>query len=288
MDINICKKNKLLLLVQILIIILNLFYTREIFLKKNSNLKFTNRKSKKDLSVNDNIDLKSFIIRKCVKENQFALTFDDGPNEMTVRHLDYFKSKKIKVTFFFMANRLLDENLLKIVKRADAEGHIIGNHNYYHTSVLEDLRKLNDINDKNKYIKEFKKYFDRSTNLFMKKLGKAPKFFRPPYGDIGYHSAKFINKLTKLKIVLWNLDSMDWYHIQEGQNPEIIIENFLDKIIEHPESSYISLQHDKGEDFEGDLERLDRILDIIKIHNFELVTLDKCLNEEPYFYLNKK
>jgi peptidoglycan/xylan/chitin deacetylase (PgdA/CDA1 family) len=183
-----------------------------------------------------------------------------------------------------MANRLLNENSFKIIKRADEEGHVIGNHNYYHTSVLEDLQKLNNINDENRYYKEFNKYFDRSTNLFMKKLGKAPKFFRPPYGDIDYHTAELITNLTKLKIVLWNLDSEDWYHIQEGQNPEMIVENFLNKINDDPESSYISLQHDKGEDFEGDLKRLDRILDIIRINNFELVTLDKCLNEEPYFY----
>lgn len=202
---------------------------------------------------------------------------------MTVSHLDYFKQKNIKVAFFFMANRLNNKSLLKIIKRAKREGHIIANHNYYHTSIMEDFKK-------DKSPAKIKNYFRRSTELFYEKLGVAPRFMRPPFGDISDKMAQKVNELTGLKIIMWNLDTKDWYHKQKGQNPNRIVQAFYNEVNKKrspmdPDrtNSYISLQHDKGIDFKADLKRLDIILEFLKRKGFKFVRLDKCLNEKAYF-----
>jgi hypothetical protein len=87
MDYIIYKKIRYIFVIQILVIIINFFCSKKIFLKKISNHKLLNRNLKKNISISGNC----YIITKCVKENQFCLTFDDGPNDMTISHLDYFK-----------------------------------------------------------------------------------------------------------------------------------------------------------------------------------------------------
>ena len=194
---------------------------------------------------------------------------------MTISHLDFFKKNNIKVTFFFLAFELIKNKWVKVVNRAKNEGHVIASHNFHHSDILKDL--------KNKSNEEIIKYFSWSNLLFYRKTGIYPRFFRPPYGEIDEKLAKRITKLTGMKVILWNLDTMDWLHIRKGHNPNNILKAF-DEGLDRGESSYISLQHDKKEsDLKEDLKRLEKIIKKIKKKGYNFVTLDKCLNEKAYF-----
>lgn len=59
-----------------------------------------------------------------------ALTFDDGPNEETLRLLDILKDKGVKATFMIAGDQI--EGREAIIKRIIEEGHDLGIHEWHH------------------------------------------------------------------------------------------------------------------------------------------------------------
>lgn len=103
------------------------------------------------------------------RERHIALTFDDGPNpEATPRILDVLGQLGVKATFFILGRHA--EKWPEIVRRAETEGHQIGNHGYFHKKLH--LRS------------PF--YVKRDIRLGKCAIERAgvnsPRFFRPPHG----------------------------------------------------------------------------------------------------------
>src|ERR1035441_5122638 len=68
--------------------------------------------------------------RACV-----ALTFDDGPDPVTTpRVLDVLREKQVRATFFVVGRRA--EQHPELVRRALAEGHLVENHTWSHSSLF--------------------------------------------------------------------------------------------------------------------------------------------------------
>jgi peptidoglycan/xylan/chitin deacetylase (PgdA/CDA1 family) len=110
----------------------------------------------------------------CKKETNdkiIALTFDDGPDpEITPAILDILKGKT-KATFFCIGRKI--EGNEEILKRMDAEGHLIGTHSYSHSNWF-DLFSSTRMKDE----------FIRTDQKILEITGKKPLLFRPPYGVI--------------------------------------------------------------------------------------------------------
>src|SRR5688572_25650017 len=105
-----------------------------------------------------------------VSQQSIAITFDDGPIEgKTEKILEILEKQNIPSAFFCIGNRV-DKNPV-LVKRIHDEGHLIGNHSYWHAATF-DLQLAGTI------VKELS---DTDASIF-KVIGKKPKFFRPPYG----------------------------------------------------------------------------------------------------------
>jgi peptidoglycan/xylan/chitin deacetylase (PgdA/CDA1 family) len=233
---------------------------------KSRNLKFLN---------------KSITLQDCLNKNQFALTFDDGPNILTEKHLEFFERKNVTVTFFFIANRLEDPKMSEIVKKALKKGHQIGNHNYFHQNITQKLQNATEA--------DVLQYMKKSTQIFYKKIGVAPKYFRPPFGEITNAICEMLRKF-KFQIALWNLDTMDWYWEKEGRDKLKIVQVFIDELVnnKNPSSSYISLQHEKSKNLEAEFERLNYIIDLVRMKGFKIVPMWKCVNDDsPYFDKNE-
>src|SRR5262249_29911561 len=63
-----------------------------------------------------------------------ALTFDDGPLERsTDAILDILKTENVSATFFVVGT--LAERRPALVRRIDAEGHLVGNHSHTHARL---------------------------------------------------------------------------------------------------------------------------------------------------------
>ncbi|WP_243521717.1 peptidoglycan-N-acetylglucosamine deacetylase [Bacillus pseudomycoides] len=183
---------------------------------------------------------------------EVALTFDDGPDPVfTPQILDKLKSYGVKGTFFLLGENA--ERYPNVVKRIADEGHIIGNHTYNHPN----LAKVSDEEYRNQIVK---------TEEILKKLvGYAPKFIRPPYGEIREKQLGWATE-QNFMIVQWSVDTVDW----KGVSAEKITNTVLGNAF--PGS--VVLQHSTpGANLQGSVDSLDRIIPELKAKGSRFVTL---------------
>jgi len=66
-----------------------------------------------------------------------TLTFDNGPEPGVTEHvLDVLAARGISATFFVIGRKLTSRSGQALVTRARAEGHVIGNHSFFHLTPL--------------------------------------------------------------------------------------------------------------------------------------------------------
>jgi peptidoglycan/xylan/chitin deacetylase (PgdA/CDA1 family) len=103
------------------------------------------------------------------RDRAVALTFDDGPNpDATPLVLDALRARGVKATFFVLGRHA--ERWPDLVKRVADEGHVIGNHGYYH-------RKLHFKSPA--YVRHD---LTRGTESIENASGVHPALFRAPHG----------------------------------------------------------------------------------------------------------
>ncbi len=98
-------------------------------------------------------------------------------------------------------------------------------------------------------------------------IGKKPTLFRPPFGVTTPHLAKAI-KVTGHKVIGWNVRSFDMVL----KNRNVILRRILSRV----QPGCVILLHDKHEHIEFVLEQL---LQFLKAHDFEMVTLNDLMDE---------
>lgn len=64
------------------------------------------------------------VTRQCINENDWALTFDDGPSDVTDDLLDILRAKEAKASFFVVGNRI-SWSAAQFLQRAQSQGHYI-------------------------------------------------------------------------------------------------------------------------------------------------------------------
>jgi peptidoglycan-N-acetylglucosamine deacetylase len=88
------------------------------------------------------------------ENREFVLTFHDGPLPATTSLLlDTLAKHEIKAVFFPVGKLLATSQGATIARRAQAEGHILGNHSFSHLNlrgltkgkVREELRRTHDL-----------------------------------------------------------------------------------------------------------------------------------------------
>ena len=132
------------------------------------------------------------------EEKKIYLTFDAGDeNGNTPAILDALKKHEAPATFFVVGN-FISENQ-ELIKRMEAEGHIVGNHTMTHP----DMSKISTQ-------ESFQKELSGVEDIYKEITGKEmTKFYRPPQGiystlnlsmakEMGYHT------------FFWSLAYVDW------------------------------------------------------------------------------
>jgi len=146
------------------------------------------------------------------RPGELSLTFDDGPNPVwTPRLLDTLAQHQVRATFFMLGSYAEREPAL--VRRAAAEGHLIGNHSWSHLNlamtgagrVREELR--------------------RASQTLEQMTGAPVRWFRPPFGARRPAVLRVARELG-LQPVLWNAMTSDW----EEPSAEAITERLGHKI----------------------------------------------------------
>ncbi len=182
------------------------------------------------------------------QEKLVALSFDDGPNTTTTLHmLDVLKKHGVKASFFVIGKNITEESAKSMV-RAHQEGHDIENHSLTHSAMSQlspdSIRK--EVTMTSAKVKIY--------------VGKAPKFFRPPYINV---DQKMYDNI-KLGFICGD-GCEDWVD-------SITVDERVRRITSIARDGVIFLLHD----FEGNeqtVQAVDRVIPILQERGFRFVTV---------------
>ena len=204
----------------------------------------------------------NFIFQGPSEPKRVALTFDDVPDELfTLQVLDALKKHGVRATFFVVGNRAEDHP--EVVKRMVEDGHVLGNHSYSHVNFP---KVSND--EFHEEVLMTQKAVDEVVG------GYQMKYIRPPYGNIADDQIKWLVS-QKLKIVNWNVDSLDW----KGIDADEVEKNIMSQV----KPGSIILQHGAGgagEDLSGTVQALPRIIQKLQDQGYEFVTLPELIHDK--------
>lgn len=185
------------------------------------------------------------------EKKKIALTFDDGPSEKyTPMLLDGLKERNVCASFFLMGKNA--ESYPEIVKRIQAEGHVIGNHSYSHVQLdaMKEVEACQEMTKANQVIAEI--------------TGETPNYIRPPFGAWSHN----LDCITNMIVVLWDVDPLDW----KCQNADLVVKRVVSKVKEDD----IILLHDS---YQSTVDATFQIIDTLEEEGYEFVTLDEMILE---------
>lgn len=184
-----------------------------------------------------------------------ALTFDDGPTDLSNKILDILNKNGVKATFFWLGKNLADKK--EIIEKAKKNGHQIANHSWDHT---------NGTNLDENVIWE--KQVSRTIEELKTVAGIQSKYYRPPFGEITQKQIDFLGS-KGITTVLWSLTTMDW---DKTQNDGIDLENKFKNYL-HPGAIVLMHDQDFGKSNEM-LLALEKMILFGKSQGYTFVTIE--------------
>jgi peptidoglycan/xylan/chitin deacetylase (PgdA/CDA1 family) len=195
---------------------------------------------------------------KGTADDRVALTFDDGPVPgKTDQVLRILKEFNVPAAFFCIGNRV--DKYPEMVRRMDQEGHIVGNHTYWHGKFF-DLKSAPMVT---------RELYDTDVAI-CNAIGKKPKMFRPPYGVTNPMIARAVKRLNH-SVIGWSIRSFDTMI----SNPDKLLQRVTDRL----KGGDVVLLHDFSP---ATIAALPEIISHIKKRGLKIVRLDELIKEKPY------
>ena len=180
-----------------------------------------------------------------------SLTFDDGPNlgdDSTMNDmLDILEKHGVTASFFLIGNKI-NENNIKVIKRAFEMGCDIENHSWTHP-VMSDLSK-----------EEIQKEYELCDKAIIKITGKKPEFFRPPFMAV----SPLMHEVIETPFIC-GVGCQDW-------EADVSAEERFNKLMQARQDGVLYLLH-VMEKNTATLEAVDRIIPILKEEGYTFVTV---------------
>lgn len=124
-----------------------------------------------------------------------ALTFDDGPSQVTDTVLDTLEYYGVKATFFIVGR---DADYYRdTLIRMNEMGMEMGNHTWTHPNLTKIKKRA------------IESQFESTQQLLEGIIGSAPTLARAPYGSIDYRVQDVCKKMG-LSLINWSIDPWDW------------------------------------------------------------------------------
>ena len=194
-----------------------------------------------------------------------ALTFDDGPYPpYTNRLLDVLQEKKMKATFFLVAEQA--QRHPELVKRAAAGGHTIGLHAFRHRDFL----KLTE--------EERQKDLALGKKVLRDITGKDPVYWRPPHGFRDVSVMKLAGQ-EHLTVVNWSIAPRDWTGIDRQE--------ICNRVLAKADDGAIVLLHDGDSPFykasrQETVDGVSLLIDSLREKGYHLVSLEEYAQKEKH------
>lgn len=190
----------------------------------------------------------------CNSKKVIALTFDDGPSDVTHKILDKLEEYEVPASFFLIGENITEEKRDIILREIDL-GCEIANHSWNHPA-MPDMTK-----------EEMLSQIDQTNKAIYNAAGVLPKFFRPPY--IAVNDAMHENiDLT----FICGIGCSDW-------DDAVSVETRVKVVLESAADGGIILLHD-GEGNVKTVEALDGIITGLKEKGYSLVTVSQLFAEK--------
>ncbi len=207
-------------------------------------------------------------------KNKIALTFDDGPSEITANVLDILKTYNIKATFFVVGKMIKGRE--QTLKRAQEEGHEFGNHTHSHKRLWFKSKK---------FIEQDILTCDEE----LAKLGIKTKLIRFPGLKYGPNALYICKKLGKIiifaDIFSWKQTSYDWFNSWLRKwnilRDPINITTVIERTISGTKNGSILAFHDYLQEIGPHREILpilEKILPELQKRGFEFVTVSELIS----------
>lgn len=192
-------------------------------------------------------------------EKKVALTFDDGPSEMTGKVLDVLSEYGVKATFFVIGSQIKPYE--STIRRMVKDGHNIGIHTWSHSSFFP-LSSYNYVSQE----------IGRTSAEIQEFTGKKPRLFRPPFGVtnpiIGY-----VVKDMSLTTIGWNVRSFD-------TNQSVPRNKILERILKRTRPGSVILLHDRCKDADVLVRNL---IESLRTEKYKFVTVEELFNIKGYY-----
>ena len=196
-----------------------------------------------------------------------ALTFDDGPTPgSTDRVLDALGETGVRAAFFVVGRNA--ERWPDLVRRMDAEGHVVANHTYdhSHTGMLG-------------WWAYWRREVARADESIEQIIGKRPAFFRPPMGLKTWHVIHAARRRGQT-VVTWTRRARD----AEPTD----VDGILGRLVGPTRPGEILVLHDgiephaRPRDPSPTHQSVRPLVAGLRRRGLELVRLDELLGVEPY------
>ena len=125
-----------------------------------------------------------------------SLTFDDGPDpKVTPKLLEVLKAEGVKAAFFMVGHSA--EMYPALVKRVETDGHLVGNHMYFHSATWPFHPAF-----------VIRREMDRANEVLAKLIGNRPRFVRMPF-SVGRPGLARIFRKLNLTPVGWDVRGLE-------------------------------------------------------------------------------
>ena len=183
------------------------------------------------------------------KQKLVALTFDDGPSNITEKVLDILEENNIVGTFFLIGNQVKPDKKATM-ERQLALGCEIANHSFTHG----DMGKMT--------AEVIRQELDSTSAVIKDMVNVETKFFRPPFISV----SDTLYDTVELPFIC-GLDSRDW-------DPATTAQDRIDRVLNSACDGAMFLMHDM-QDNQKTLDALPVIIKKLKEQGYEFATVSQ-------------
>ncbi|MGY1886097.1 polysaccharide deacetylase family protein [Blastococcus sp. SYSU DS0753] len=187
-----------------------------------------------------------------------VLSFDDGPRQHTGALLDRLRDLGLSAVFFWSGHNI--EGRGELVRRAVAEGHVLGNHTQSHANLTtgelpsgEQVAPWGDA--------QIREELRRANELLVAEGAPVPDLYRPPYGAVNQQVDDVAQALGLRLVMSFGRDASDNLvdsHDTEGISAEEIAANVVGPM---RDGSIITMHDGLGQATLNSIEALQPIVD---------------------------